>query len=63
MEAFGVRDGQKIWRDAASGQYYTWDSLHGEVEAFNRRGWHRGSLDPISGKMIKPAVRGRRLNV
>ncbi|MGQ9005590.1 colicin E3/pyocin S6 family cytotoxin [Bacillus subtilis] len=42
---------------------YTWDSLHGEVEVFNKRGFHLGSADPKTGAFIKSAVKGRRLNV
>lgn len=44
-------------------RFYTWDSLHGEVEVWNNRGWHLGALDPITGKNIKEAVRGRRIDV
>lgn len=42
---------------------YTWDSLHGEIECFNKRGYHLGVLNPETGSLIKAAVRGRRIDV
>ncbi len=62
-EVFGVRGGKKIWRLSETGSFYTWDSLHGEIEAFNRRGKHLGSLDATTGKYVKTAVRGRKIDV
>jgi hypothetical protein len=41
----------------------TWDSLHGEIEAFDLRGRHVGVLDAITGVMIKEARIGRRIRV
>jgi hypothetical protein len=49
------------WRE--SNRIYEWDSLHGELEVYNRRGKHLGSADPRTGAMIKPAVPGRTINV
>ena len=54
--------GERRWRDV-DGFLFTWDSLHGEIEAFNRRGHHRGALDPITGDAIKPPRRGRTIRV
>lgn len=62
-EAWGVRGGRKVWRDAVEDLFYTWDGLHGEIEVFNRRGRHLGAADPVSGVMIKEADRTRRLDV
>lgn len=62
-EYLGAFSGVKRWRSYDRRQLYTWDSLHGEVEAFNKRGRHIGVLDPISGDLIKDAVRGRRIDV
>lgn len=56
-----ARDGRKIWKSADGDRLYTWDSLHGEIEVFNKRGHHLGVLDAVSGELIKPAVRGRKL--
>lgn len=58
----GVEAGRKIFKDSAESIYYTWDSLHGEVEVFNKKGLHLGVIDAISGMTIKPAIRGRRIS-
>ncbi|RJF83285.1 hypothetical protein D3877_00890 [Azospirillum cavernae] len=58
-----VIDGRKVWKNREGTRYFSWDSLHGEVEMFDRRGYHLGSLDPNTGNPLKDAVRGRRLNV
>jgi len=42
---------------------YTWDGLHGEIEAFNSRGMHVAVLDAVTGVPIKNAVPGRKINV
>ncbi|WP_256659957.1 colicin E3/pyocin S6 family cytotoxin [Pseudomonas sp. LS-2] len=42
-------------------RYYSWDSLHGEFEVFDRRGFHLGSVWPETGVALKPPVRGRRI--
>lgn len=60
---FGVRGGNQIWISPDKSRYYTWDSLHGEIEVFDKRGWHLGSLDAISGTFIKNPVKGRKINV
>lgn len=54
--------GRKVYRDATEAIYYTWDSLHGEVEVFDKNGRHLGVANPITGAIIKPAVRGRRIS-
>ena len=63
LEHFGVRDGRKVWRSSDNKRYYTWDELHGEVEVFNKNGWHLGVVDVESGKAVKGAKKGRRLNL
>ncbi|MBX3446417.1 MAG: hypothetical protein KF765_06660 [Parvibaculaceae bacterium] len=54
--------GEARWRSADGRRIYTWDRLHGEVEVFNQRGRHLGVLDP-NGLPIKPAVKGRSIDV
>ncbi|WMX57433.1 colicin E3/pyocin S6 family cytotoxin [Peribacillus sp. R9-11] len=54
---------RKVWRSHDGKRLYTWDSLHGEIEVFNRQGRHLGSADAISGALIKTAVKGRKLDV
>ena len=46
-----------------SRQFYQWDYTHNDIEVFNYRGQHLGSMDPVTGKMYKPAVPGRILKL
>ena len=59
-EKFRVSGNTQIYR--SNDKYYTWDGLHGEIEVFNKRGYHIMVLDPYGNK-IKDAVRGRRIDV
>ncbi len=48
----------------ASGQgkgrrYYEWDYTHEDIEVYDSKGRHLGSLDPITGELYKPPVPGR----
>ena len=66
LDAFtplGAVGGERRWRSHDGQRLYTWDSLHGEVEVYNRRGRHLGALDPSTGDLIKDAVPGRRIDV
>lgn len=63
LEVIGVRGNRKIWRSVDGVFFYSWDSLHGEIEVFNKRGRHMGSLDAESGVYIKNPVKGRKINV
>ena len=58
----GIEGGSKVFKDPNEERYYTWDSLHGEVEVFNKRGKHLGVVDPITGEFLKPAVKGRKIS-
>jgi putative cytotoxic protein len=53
-EKLRTQDGERI---------YTWDGLHGEAEIFNRRGKHIGVADALTGETIKPAEKGRAIDV
>lgn len=53
----------KVWQSLDGKRYYTWDQLHGDLEVFNKRGVHLASADALTGKYIKPAVKGRKLDV
>jgi len=63
LEYFGIRQRRKVWRSPDGQRYYTWDSQHGEVEVFDKQGYHLGTLDATEGKPLKPAVKGRRLRI
>lgn len=62
-ELLGFINGSRRWRSACGTRLFTWDALHGEVEVFNRKGRHLGSLDPMTGALIKNARRGRKIDV
>ena len=61
FEFYQVIDGRKVYRNGRL--LYSWDELHGEIEVFDKRGYHLGALDGITGEQIKPAKKGRRLHV
>jgi sugar lactone lactonase YvrE len=63
MESLGAYGGQKRWRSPDRKRLYTWDSLHGEIEAWNTRGRHLGAMDAVTGVFIKGAKKGRRIHV
>ena len=50
---------RKVYR--GDGRYYSWDELHGEIEVFDKFGYHLGALDAVTGEKIKEAKKGRRL--
>ena len=64
----------KIWNDfkpfkkniKTSGEgkerrYYQWDHTHNDIEVYNFKGEHQGSMDPTTGDLYKKNVSGRRL--
>jgi hypothetical protein len=53
---------RKRWR-RGNEQIYEEDTQHGELEKYNRRGRHEGSVDPDSGEIIKEPVKGRSIDV
>ncbi len=61
-EVVGIEGGRKVFKDPQTERYYTWDSLHGEVEIFSKKGKHLGVISPITGELIKPAVKGRKIS-
>lgn len=62
-ESLGAFNGQKRWRSPEGDRLYTWDSLHGEIEVFNKRGRHLGAIDSVHGNLIKDPVKGRKIDV
>jgi Cytotoxic len=47
----------------SKGQIYEEDTQHGELEKYNRRGKHKGSVDAYTGEIIKGPVRGRSIEL
>jgi hypothetical protein len=50
-----VIGGKKVYRSSDGSKLYVWDSF--------RRGYHLGVVDALEGKFIKPAVKGRKIDV
>jgi hypothetical protein len=59
----GFISGERRWRSKDGTWLYTWDSMHGEIEVFNRRGRHIGVADALTGVVFAPGVPGRRIDV
>jgi hypothetical protein len=59
----GAFNGERRWRSRDGKRIFTWDSLHGEIEVFNKRGRHLGAIDPINGNLLKEPVAGRCIDV
>jgi RHS repeat-associated protein len=49
---------RRRWVDEAGG-IYEWDSRHGAVERYDKRGKHLGEFDAETGEQTKPPVKGR----
>ena len=63
MVPSGAFRGKKRWRSPDGRRLYEWDDLHGEIEGYNTRGKHVGVFHAVTGALIKPAVRGRKIDV
>jgi hypothetical protein len=63
LEKLSTRNGERRWRSQDLKRLYTWDARHGEVEVFNARGMHLGAADAQTGETIKPARKGRTIDV
>lgn len=57
------RQGEQRWRRPDGSLLYTWDRLHEHVEVWDKRGHHRGAVDPVSGVFVKDPEKGRRIDV
>ncbi|MDF3821618.1 colicin E3/pyocin S6 family cytotoxin [Leptospira sp. 96542] len=62
QKKIGVVSGRKTWSNEDGSQLYQWDSLHGEVEVYSKRGRHLGVLN-VHGVFIKEETKGRRIDV
>ena len=62
-ESLGAFGGSRRWRSLDGKRLYTWDSLHGEIEVYNKRGRHLGAADAVTGVLIKPARKERHIDV
>ncbi len=44
-------------------EIYEWDHTHNDIEVYDGRGKHKGSMDPTSGEIYKPPVPGRKIDI
>lgn len=56
-------NGRKYSGYGSSKRYYEWDYTHNDIEVYDSKGNHRGTIDPVTGEQIKPAVPGRRIKL
>lgn len=63
FEKFKVIDGRQVWVNERRDRFFSWDSLHGEVEAFDKNGRHLGAFHAVTGVQLKEAERSRRIHV
>jgi hypothetical protein len=50
---------RKRWKD--KNYIYEWDSYHGKVEKYDKRGNHLGEFDPNTGEQTKLADYSRKI--
>jgi hypothetical protein len=62
LEPTKAKGRRKRWL-GFKGQIYEEDTQHGELEKYNRRGKHKGAVDPDTGEIIKKPVKGRCIEV
>jgi hypothetical protein len=53
---------RRRWK-GQKGQIFEEDSRHADLEKYNARGRHEGSVDPETGEIIKPPIKGRRIEI
>ena len=51
---------RKRWK-TPNGKIFEWDSQHGAVEMYDKRGRHLGEYDPTAGEQTKPADNTRKV--
>lgn len=59
----GYIRGERRWRSPDGKYILTLDSLHGEIEAYDKLGRRFGVKHASTGVWIKDPVRGRRIDV
>lgn len=59
----GATAGERRWRTQDGKYLLTWDSLHGEIEIYDKIGRHRGVMHALTGELIKQPIPGRQIDV
>ena len=54
---------RRRWTNSRRRQLFEEDTQHGDLEKYNKRGMHEGTVDPQTGEIVKPPVRGRRIEI
>jgi len=44
-------------------RYYEWDHTHNDIEVYDHKGRHLGSMDPLNADIYKGPVKGRRITI
>lgn len=57
------KNGIKTTGKGSGKKYYDWDHTHNDIEVYDNKGRHLGSMNPITRKMYKPAVKGRKIKL
>jgi hypothetical protein len=57
------RSGGARWSSPDGSRLWEWDSLHGHIEGYNKRGRHVGVFDAVTGQRVGLPVPGRRIDV
>ena len=58
------RDGRKNnGQKGKKKEFYEWDHTHNDIEVYDSKGKHKGSMDPRTGDMYKPPVPGRTIDL
>lgn len=55
-----IENNRQVYKNYKGNRFYTWDSLHGEIEVFDRRGIHFGVMN-ANGEFIGEAIPGRKI--
>jgi hypothetical protein len=55
--------GRKKSGSGSKTRYYEWDHTHNDIEVYDKNGRHLGSMNPQTGEMYKPPVKGRTIDL
>ena len=58
-----AKKGRKTTGSGKKKQYFEWDHTHNDIEVYNSKGKHLGSMNPETGSMYKNAVNGRTIDL
>ena len=56
-------EGRRTSGSGKAQRYYEWDHTRGDIEVYDSKGRHLGSMEPTTGEMYKPPVKGRTIGL